>query len=114
MWTAGPEKDGVDRIARGLDADETGRNRDIVRTDFAADDVEGLERHHFGTLDTRARGRSQAHLELRRIRLRKELCTETGQEKKQKQSSYHEVSQNQREPDFHCESQVPIVSAAQS
>ena len=91
MGTARPEKNRVDGIARRLNANEARRDRYLLGTNFIADDIESFERDQLGTLDTRSRGRSQAYLKLWRIGLRKQLCAEARQEKKQQCSSQRDI-----------------------
>jgi hypothetical protein len=62
--SAGPEKDGVDGIRRGLHADVSERDVHVVRAGRALDLIEYVAGQPFGGLELRAGGRTESQLEL--------------------------------------------------
>ena len=69
-----------DGIAGGDDAHEVAGDVDVVRADFAVDDVERAQHDAFGLFDARAGGSAQADAQNGRVDVREDLGADARQE----------------------------------
>src|SRR4029453_14964219 len=76
MRAAGPEEDRVDRVRRGLHADVSEGDGDIVRACRVADDVQDVAAQALGRLEFRPCWRAEPQLEGLDAARRKDLATE--------------------------------------
>src|SRR5262245_28475528 len=109
MRTACPEKDGVDRIARRLYADEAGRNRNVIRAYLTPDDIECFERNDLCSLNSGSGRRAQSDLKLRRISLREQFCAEPGKYEGDDGDRGGEIRGNQWPSELQRRSEIPAI-----